>query len=81
MKKQDELETEKTKTNYTLQSDAVETLANADNEETPDYSEEELKKYRSKKGINISEPVKILLIKAWFAGAVCFFTDAAGKPL
>ncbi len=73
MKKQNEWEAEKTKTNYTLKSDAVETLANADHEQAPEYSEEELKKYRSKKGIHLSEPLKILLIKAWFAGAVCFF--------
>ncbi len=59
--------------NYELKSEAVETLANADTEETPQYSEEELGKYRSKKGIHIPEPVKMLFIKAWFAGAVCYF--------
>ena len=59
--------------NYQLKSDAVEELANADTSETPQYSAEELGKYRSKKGIHIPEPVKILFIKAWFAGAVCYF--------
>lgn len=59
--------------NYNLNSDAVETLANADREETPEYSQEELNRYRAKKGFHIPDWVKLLLIKAWFAGAVCFF--------
>ncbi|MCD7860061.1 MAG: hypothetical protein LUH51_07885 [Firmicutes bacterium] len=59
--------------NYELKSEAVENLAHADSEETPQYSEEELNKYRSKKGIHIPEPVKILFLKAWFPGAVCYF--------
>lgn len=59
--------------NYSLKSDAVETLANADREEAPEYSQEELNRYRSKKGSQIPEWAKLLLIKAWFAGAVCFF--------
>lgn len=59
--------------NYELKSDAVETLANADTEEVPQYSEEELRKYRSRKGIHIPETLKILLIKAWFGGMVCYF--------
>lgn len=61
------------KKNYNLKSDAVEALANADSEEAPEYSQEELDRYRSRKGINVPETVKILFIKAWFAGAVCFF--------
>ena len=32
--------------NYELNSEAVDTLANADKEEIPQYSEEELNKYR-----------------------------------
>lgn len=59
--------------NYDLKSDAVETLANADSGEIPEYSQEELEKYRSKKGIRIPDVVKVLFIKAWFAGAVCYF--------
>lgn len=61
------------KKNYNLKSDAVDTLANADREETPVYSQEELDRYRTRKGFQIPETVKILLVKAWFAGAVCFF--------
>jgi len=59
--------------NYSLQSKAVETLANADKEPAPQYSKEELNKYRSKKGFKIPKAVKILFLKAWMPGAVCFF--------
>ena len=59
--------------NYNLKSEAVETLVHADSEETPEYSQEELNRYRTKQGFHIPEWVKILLIKTWFAGAVCFF--------
>lgn len=59
--------------NYELKSDAVDELANADSGEIPEYSKEELEKYRSKSWIRIPQTVKILFIKAWFAGAVCFF--------
>ncbi len=58
---------------YDLKTDAVEALVNADSEEAPEYTEEELNKYRKHKGFHIPEAVKILFIKAWFAGAVCFF--------
>ncbi len=58
---------------YELSSDAVERLATADTGETPRYSEEELKKYRKRNFFHIPEPVKILFLKAWFAGAVCYF--------
>lgn len=59
--------------NYDLNSEAVEALAGADESNTPEYSEEELKKYRSRSGIPIPRLVKLLFIKAWFAGAVCYF--------
>ncbi len=59
--------------NYHLNSDAVEELVNADTGETPQYSQEELNKYRSRRGIHIPQTVKILFIKAWFGGAVCYF--------
>ena len=73
MKKQTELEKDPIEKNYNLKSQAVETLANADKEETPEYSEEELNRYRTKKGFHIPDWAKLLLVKAWFAGAVCFF--------
>lgn len=59
--------------NYELKSDAVEKLLKAEKGEVPEFSEEELKKYRSKGGIKLSEPLKVVLLKAWFAGAVCYF--------
>lgn len=59
--------------NYELKSDAVETLAGADSSPAPEYSREELERYKGKKKFKIPSPVKILFLKAWFAGAVCFF--------
>ena len=59
--------------NYELKSDAVEKLLKAEAGDVPEFSEEELKKYRSKGGIKISNTAKVLLLKAWFAGAVCYF--------
>lgn len=59
--------------NFDLKSDAVDALVNADSEETPEYSQEELDKYRTRKGIHIPDTLKIVFIKAWFAGAVCYF--------
>ena len=59
--------------NYELKSDAVEKLLKAEAGEVPEFSEEELKKYRSKSRINLSNTAKVLLLKAWFAGAVCYF--------
>ena len=59
--------------NYELKSDAVEKLLQAEAGDVPEFSEEELKKYRTKSRIKLSEPVKVLLLKAWFAGAVCYF--------
>ncbi len=56
--------------NYQLNSQAVEDLAS---NEAPEYSEEELKKYRTKEGFRVPELLKILLLKAWFAGCVCYF--------
>ena len=61
------------KKNYRLNSRAVETLANTEGKEAPDYSKEELEKYRSKKRIRLPEWLKIIVVKAWFYGAVCFF--------
>ena len=63
----------KNEKNYKLSSDAVDSLLDAEKGKVPEYSKEELKKYRSKEGFHIPEPVKIMLLKAWFAGAVCFF--------
>jgi len=59
--------------NYNLKSEAVEELLEAQQGEAPEYSEEELAKYRSGGKFRIPDPVKVLFLKAWFAGAVCYF--------
>lgn len=59
--------------NYDLKSEAVEKLVQADSAEVPSYSQEELDRYRSVSKIRIPMWAKILFIKAWFAGAICFF--------
>ena len=59
--------------NYNLKSDAVEDLLDAQKGEAPEYSEEELNRYRGSSKFHIPEAVKVLFLKAWFAGAVCYF--------
>jgi len=59
--------------NYNLKSEAVEDLLEAQEGNAPEYSEEELNKYRTGGKFRIPEPVKVLFLKAWFAGAVCYF--------
>lgn len=59
--------------NYNLKSDAVERLVEAQSGEAEEYSQEELEKYTSQKRFRIPTAVKMVFIKAWFAGAVCFF--------
>ena len=63
----------KNEKNYELKSDAVDKLLKAEKGEVPEFSQEELKKYQSKGGIKLPQPVKVILLKAWFAGAVCYF--------
>ena len=60
---------------YKLHTGAVEDLVTATKENTPKYSEEELNKYRSggKSKWKFPQWLKVLLIKTWFYGAVCFF--------
>ena len=65
-------ENENNRSNYELKSEAVEKLVDAQKGEVPEFSKEELEKYRSKK-LAIPEWVKMIFIKAWFAGAACFF--------
>lgn len=59
---------------YDLHTDAVDDLVNAAEENTPHYSQAELEKYRSgKKKWKLPQALKVVLIKTWFYGAVCFF--------
>lgn len=58
---------------YQLNTKAVEDLVTADVTNSPKVSEKELRKYRSGPQIHLKDWVKVILIKWWFAGAVCFF--------
>ncbi len=58
---------------YKLHTEAVKALAEADESNSPEVSEEELRKYRSGPKLKMADWVKLLLVKWWFAGAVCFF--------
>ncbi len=58
---------------YELKTDAVEALVNADTDEVPQYSEEELEKYTSRRPVRIPEALGVCLAKWWFAGAMYYF--------
>ena len=58
---------------YKLHTKAADDLVNANVENSPVVSEEELRKYRSGPKFKVSDWVKVILIKMWFAGSVCFF--------
>lgn len=59
--------------NYELKSEAVDKLLKAEKGDVPEFSQEELKRYRSKGGLKLPETLKVVLLKTWFAGAVCYF--------
>ena len=59
--------------NFDLKTEAMDALVNNDAEKVPEYSKEELKKYRGKGSVRIPNWLKMICIKSWFAGAVCFF--------
>ena len=58
---------------YKLNTKSVEDLVGANAENSPKVPKEELQKYRSKAGISLPQWLKAVLLKAWFAGAACFF--------
>ena len=58
---------------YKLNVQAVDDLVNADVSNSPKVSEEELRKYTSSHKFRLSDLTKIVLIKTWFGGMVCFF--------
>ena len=58
---------------YELKSRAMDDLVDAKPGRSKTYSMEELDRYRARRGIRVADWVKILFLKAWFAGAVCFF--------
>ncbi|MBO6158510.1 MAG: hypothetical protein J6P72_04495 [Firmicutes bacterium] len=58
---------------YELHTDAVKDLVEANEENSPEVSEEELRKYQSGPKLRIPGWIKAVLVKMWFAGSVCFF--------
>ena len=66
-------EIEKQSEYYRLKTKAVDDLVNANEENSPQVSEEELRAYRSGPKRKVADWVKMLFIKFWFAAAVCFF--------
>ena len=58
---------------YKLNTKAVDDLVGANKENSPEVPREELEKYRSASGIRLPRWLKAVLLKAWFAGAACFF--------
>lgn len=58
---------------YKLKTKAIEDLVNADESNSPEVSPEELRKYQSGPKLKVADWVKMLFIKAWFPGSVCFF--------
>ncbi|MCR5154297.1 MAG: hypothetical protein K6B75_05565 [Lachnospiraceae bacterium] len=58
---------------YTLNTDAVDRLVNADVANSPKVTDEEIRKYTGKGKFRIPTVLKILFTKFWFKGAACFF--------
>lgn len=58
---------------YKLHARAVNDLITANEENSPAVSEEELAQYRSGPKLHVSDWLKAILTKMWFAGSVCFF--------
>lgn len=58
---------------YKLKTKAIDDLINANEENSPEVTPEDLKQYSSPSKFKLSEWAKAVLIKLWFAGAVCFF--------
>ena len=56
---------------YRLNTDAVEKLVNA--KDAPEVSDAEIRKYTSKGKFHIPTAVKIMFVKFWFSGAICYF--------
>lgn len=65
---------------YKLNKQALDDLVSADESNSPQVSEAELRKYRAGTKKKIPMWVKVVLIKAWFAAALCWFF-IVGMPL
>lgn len=58
---------------YRLHTDAVKDLVTADESNSPEVPESELRRYQSGPKLRLTDWAKAILIKMWFAGSVCFF--------
>ena len=58
---------------YKLKTQAVEDLVSANEENSPPVSQAELRKYHAQRKLTLADWLKAVLIKAWFAGIVCYF--------
>ena len=58
---------------YRLKTEAVNDLVNANEENSPAVSAEELRKYTTRHRFQMADWVKVLLAKWWFPAAVCYF--------
>ncbi len=56
---------------YDLKTDAVDKLVNA--KDAPEVSDAEIRKYTSKGKFHIPSWLKIVFVKFWFSGAICYF--------
>ena len=56
---------------YKLKIDAVERLVNAEN--APEVSYSEIRKYTKRSKFRIPNWLKIVFVKFWFSGAICYF--------
>lgn len=70
-KKKKQHETTAAENYYDLKVDAVEKLVNA--KDAPEVSDAEIRKYTSKGKFYIPTWLKILFVKFWFSGAICYF--------
>ena len=58
---------------YKLHTDAVDDLVSADESNSPEVPESELRQYLSGPKLRLTDWAKAILIKMWFVGSVCFF--------
>lgn len=56
---------------YKLKVEAVEKLVNA--KDAPEVSDEEIRKYTRRGRFQIPDWLKVVFVKFWFAGAICYF--------
>lgn len=56
---------------YKLKTDAVNRLVNTEN--APEVSDAEIRKYKSRGKLNIPSWFKVVFVKFWFSGAICYF--------